>query len=123
MKDFFISYNGADRAWAEWIAWQLEGAGHSVVIQAWDFRQGGNFVLDMQRAVEEAQRTIIVLSPDFLAAKASGLTWTQAYEERQREARIAASIKRAEARAAALGGSATVGVIPDHPRPALAQAS
>ena len=22
-KDFFISYNGADQRWAEWIAWQL----------------------------------------------------------------------------------------------------
>ncbi len=27
MKDFFISYNSADRTWAEWIAWQLEEAG------------------------------------------------------------------------------------------------
>jgi hypothetical protein len=34
-----------------------------------------------------------------MAAKAKGLTWTQAYEQRQRDARIAASIKRAEARA------------------------
>jgi hypothetical protein len=24
VKDFFISYNQADRAWAEWIAWELE---------------------------------------------------------------------------------------------------
>ncbi|HEY1411484.1 MAG TPA: hypothetical protein VGF36_05050, partial [Rhodopila sp.] len=34
------------------------------------------------------------------AAKANGLTWTQAYEQRQRDARIAASLKRAEARTA-----------------------
>jgi hypothetical protein len=27
MKDFFVSYNGKDRAWAEWIAWELEEAG------------------------------------------------------------------------------------------------
>jgi len=26
MKDFFISYNSADRSWAEWIAWQLNEA-------------------------------------------------------------------------------------------------
>jgi hypothetical protein len=26
-KDFFISYNKADRAWAECVAWQLEGEG------------------------------------------------------------------------------------------------
>ena len=24
MKDFFISYNQANRAWAEWIDWELE---------------------------------------------------------------------------------------------------
>ena len=37
-KDFFISYNSADESWAEWIASVPEGAGHSTVIQAWDFR-------------------------------------------------------------------------------------
>jgi S-adenosylmethionine-diacylglycerol 3-amino-3-carboxypropyl transferase len=33
MKHFFISYNKADRQWAEWIAWELEAAGipHTVV--------------------------------------------------------------------------------------------
>jgi hypothetical protein len=81
MKDFFISYNRADRGWAEWIAWQLEAAGHTVVIQAWDFREGGNFVLDMQRAVEEARRTIIVLSPDFLASKFTAPEWAAAFSQ------------------------------------------
>ena len=45
-KDFFISYNKADRKWAEWIAWHLEeSGGYSVAIQAWDFGTGCNFVL------------------------------------------------------------------------------
>jgi hypothetical protein len=48
-KDFFISYTGADRQWAEWIAWHLEQAGYSTIIQAWDFRAGGNFAHEMQR--------------------------------------------------------------------------
>ena len=30
-KDFFISYNKADKAWAEWIAWELEEAGYKSV--------------------------------------------------------------------------------------------
>lgn len=81
MKDFFISYNQADKGWAEWIAWQLEAAGFQVVIQAWDFRQGGNFVLDMQRAVEEARRTIVVLSPDFLASKFTAPEWAAAFAQ------------------------------------------
>jgi TIR domain len=61
MKDFFISYTRTDQAWAEWIAWTLEGTGYSTVIQAWDFRPGTNFVLEMQRAAAEANRTIAVL--------------------------------------------------------------
>ncbi|HKQ89381.1 MAG TPA: FxSxx-COOH system tetratricopeptide repeat protein, partial [Blastocatellia bacterium] len=64
-KDFFISYTAKDREWAEWIAWQLEEDGYSVVVQAWDFRPGGNFMVDMQKATE-AERTIAVLSPDYL---------------------------------------------------------
>ncbi|MBI5653313.1 MAG: toll/interleukin-1 receptor domain-containing protein, partial [Chloroflexi bacterium] len=69
MKNFFISYTSADQQWAEWIAWQIENAGYSVVIQAWDFRPGSNFVLEMQRAASEAERTLAVLSPNFLAAR------------------------------------------------------
>ena len=41
-KDFFISYTGRDSKWAEWIAWCLEQAGYSVIIQAWDFPAGSN---------------------------------------------------------------------------------
>jgi tetratricopeptide (TPR) repeat protein len=43
--NFFISYTQADRAWAEWIAWVLEEAGYTTMIQAWDFRPGTNFVV------------------------------------------------------------------------------
>ncbi|MEM7797396.1 MAG: toll/interleukin-1 receptor domain-containing protein, partial [Cyanobacteria bacterium P01_C01_bin.118] len=32
MTSFFVSYNRADKAWAEWIAWTLEEAGHTAVI-------------------------------------------------------------------------------------------
>ena len=52
--DFFISYTAADRAWAEWIAWQLEDADYSTVLQAWDFKSGSNFVEKMQTAMDVA---------------------------------------------------------------------
>ena len=77
-KDFFVSYTGKDRQWAEWIAWQLEEAGYSVIIQAWDFRPGGNFVLDMQKAAE-AERTIAVLSPDYLQRPFPQAEWAAAF--------------------------------------------
>ncbi len=54
MADFFVSYTSADEAWAEWIGFVLEEEGFTVVIQAWDFRPGSNFVLEMQRAATEA---------------------------------------------------------------------
>jgi hypothetical protein len=77
-KDFFVSYNRADRQWAEWIAWHLEAAGHTTIIQAWDFRPGGNFVIEMQRAAEQAVRTIAVLSPDYLQALYTQPEWAAA---------------------------------------------
>jgi len=79
MKDFFISYNSADKSQAEWIGWQLEHAGYSVIIQAWDFGPGQNFVLEMQRAAAEARRTIAVLSPDYLNAKFTAPEWAAAF--------------------------------------------
>lgn len=80
MKDFFISYTGSDRTWAEWVAWVLEEAGYSVVIQAWDFRPGGNFVLDMQKATE-ANRTIAVLSSLYLQKPFPQSEWAAAFAQ------------------------------------------
>jgi len=79
--DFFISYNRADRAWAEWIAWQLEAAGYSTVLQAWDFVPGSNFVLEMDKAAQQAKRTIAVLSPSSLAAPFPQPEWGSAFAD------------------------------------------
>ncbi|MEO0769999.1 MAG: toll/interleukin-1 receptor domain-containing protein [Cyanobacteria bacterium J06649_4] len=79
-KDFFVSYNKADKEWAEWIAWVLEDKGHSVVIQSWDFRPGGNFILDMQRATTDSMRTIIVLSDAYLRALYTQPEWAAAFK-------------------------------------------
>lgn len=81
MKNFFISYNKADRSWAEWIAWQLEEAGYTTVIQAWDFLPGSNFVMKMQQASSDAERTIAVLSPDYLNALYINPEWAAAFAQ------------------------------------------
>jgi hypothetical protein len=73
--DFFVSYTSTDRAWAEWIAWQLEAKDYTVVIQAWDFRPGSDFVQKMHQAVKEAHRTIVVLSPAYLTSAFGGAEW------------------------------------------------
>jgi hypothetical protein len=81
MADFFISYTSADRLWAEWIGYVLEEEGLTAVIQAWDFRPGSNFVLEMQRAATEADRTIMVLSPDYLRSQFASSEWAAAFAQ------------------------------------------
>ena len=81
MKDFFISYNKADEGWAEWIAWQKEEESYTTVVQAWDFRPGSNFVLEMQKAAAETERTIAALSPDYLASGMTQPEWAARFVE------------------------------------------
>jgi len=81
IADFFISRNKADKAWAVWIAWQLEAAGYSVIIQDWDFRPGSNFALKMHEAITSSKRTIAVLSPDFLKSEYTAPEWAAAFAD------------------------------------------
>src|SRR6266487_5076698 len=78
-KDFFISYNKADQRWAEWIAWQLEEANYSVILQAWDFLSDSNFVVQMDRALTLAPRLIAVMSPQYLSALYTQPEWAAAF--------------------------------------------
>src|SRR4051794_13662553 len=66
-RDFFVSFNQADRAWATWIAWVLEEAKYSVWFQDWDFRQ--NFVEHMDEAHRKSAWTIAVLSDNYFGSK------------------------------------------------------
>ena len=77
--DFFISYNHRDQPWAEWIAWRLEAAGYKTRIQAWDFAVGSNFVLEMHKAAARADRTIAVLSPNYLESSFTAPEWAAAF--------------------------------------------
>jgi diguanylate cyclase (GGDEF)-like protein len=79
MKDFFLSYSKVDKKWAEWIAWQLEDAGYTTVLQAWDFSPGSNFVLKMQEAAATTQRTIVVLSENYLRSLPAASEWAAAF--------------------------------------------
>ncbi len=64
-RRIFVSYTQADRAWAEWIAWQLKEAGYEVTIQAWDFAAGNDFTQEMNQALEGADHVVAVLSPSY----------------------------------------------------------
>jgi len=78
-RDFFISYTGVNHAWAEWIAVQLEQAGYTTLLQAWDFRPGSDFVHQMQQATSTAGRTIAVLSPAYFGSAFGEAEWRAAF--------------------------------------------
>lgn len=63
--DFFVSYQRTDRTWAEWTAWQRWTAGHSILLQLWDFVPGTNWVKLMRDGASRSARVIVVLSPAY----------------------------------------------------------
>jgi hypothetical protein len=76
MTDFFISYTRVDKDWADWVAWVLEEAGHSVVLDTWDFRPGSNFMLAMDDALAKAERTLVILTPAYAESNYGRAEWT-----------------------------------------------
>jgi hypothetical protein len=80
-KNFFISFNKADRDWATWVAWVLEDAGYTVEFQDWDFRPGENFVLKMHQAIQNTERTLLILSEDFLNSSFTAAEWSSVFAQ------------------------------------------
>lgn len=78
-RDFFISYTQVNRPWAEWIAVQLEAAGYTTLLQAWDFHPGSDFLHQMQQATSTAGRTIAVLSPAYFGSQFGEAEWRAAF--------------------------------------------
>lgn len=61
-RDFFVSHAGADRAWAEWVAWQLVNAGYTVELDVWDWAVGRKFVTSMSDALDRCDRVVALFS-------------------------------------------------------------
>jgi hypothetical protein len=79
--DFFVSYTSTDRAWAEWIAWQLEAEGYQVIVQAWDFTPGNDWTHEMQHATATAGRVVAVLSAAYLRSAHAEAEWRTFYAQ------------------------------------------
>lgn len=79
--DFFITYNGKDENWAEWIAATLESESYTTVLQAWDFRPGDNFMAAMDHALTMCRHTLGVLTPNYLRSVFTRAEWTAAYRQ------------------------------------------
>jgi hypothetical protein len=60
--DFFVSHAGADRAWAEWVAWELIEAGYTVELDVWDWAAGRNFMSAISDALDRCDRVVALFS-------------------------------------------------------------
>lgn len=65
--DLFISYAGADRAWVEgYLLESLRQSGVNALSEA-AFVLGAPRLLEFERAIQQSQRTLLVISPAYLA--------------------------------------------------------
>ena len=80
MKNYFISYNHHDEAWAKWIDWTLRAEGYDTIVQAYDFPVGSNFVSNMDDALKEANHVLCVLTQQFLDSNWCKEEWTSAID-------------------------------------------
>jgi len=68
--DAFISYSHRDEKWVQGtlLPW-LEDAGLHVCIDFRDFEPGAPVLTEMERAVKQSRKTLLVLTPDYLASE------------------------------------------------------
>ncbi|WP_432039990.1 FxSxx-COOH system tetratricopeptide repeat protein [Streptomyces cucumeris] len=83
--DFFISYAGVERAWAEWVAWHLQEHGFSVEFDHQHWRAGDNTTARMSDALARSDRFLALLSPSYFERhRYTWDEWTAAYDDRER---------------------------------------
>ncbi len=71
--DVFISYSHYDAAWVqEWLLPRLEAAHFSICMDFRDFRPGAPSITEMERAVLESRKTILILTPAYVTSE-----WTE----------------------------------------------
>src|SRR5581483_11811336 len=80
-RDFLISYNDYDIAWAEWIGTQVEQAGYSTFLLAWDGRPGNNLILALDSALRTSRRCLLVLSPTYLQGDLTQAQWAAIFRQ------------------------------------------
>jgi tetratricopeptide (TPR) repeat protein len=76
-RALFISRAGADADFAAVVGSILEAAGHSVILQQWDFANR-NFVERMHAALTNGARVVALLSPEYLRSDHCQAEWQNA---------------------------------------------
>src|SRR4051812_42267517 len=79
--DFFISYTGPDRPWAEWVDYRLKQAGYSTIVQFNDFSAGRNIINEMHTALRSSKQVLGILSPRYLESPFAAAEWMAALRD------------------------------------------
>jgi hypothetical protein len=83
-ENLYISYAGPDRAWAEWVAWQLQDAGYTVELDVWHWRAGDDLVGRMDRALERGRVVALFSQAYFEPGRYTTEEWSVAMAARGR---------------------------------------
>ncbi|CAO5251131.1 toll/interleukin-1 receptor domain-containing protein [Frankia sp. AgKG'84/4] len=68
--DVFVSYSHVNAEWVDTVLVpRLRGAGLRVMLDSDDFRIGAPTLTEIERAVEESRRTLLVLTPAYLTSE------------------------------------------------------
>ncbi|HZF88788.1 FxSxx-COOH system tetratricopeptide repeat protein [Streptomyces sp.] len=91
----YVSYAGADRPWAEWVAWQLQDAGFAVELDAWHWEAGANAVLRMNEAMERGRMVALFSAAYFEPERWTTDEWTAVLAGRDRGRLIPVLVQKA----------------------------
>jgi TIR domain len=68
--DVFLSYSHRDEKWVQkWLLPRLEAEGLRVCIDFRDFELGAPSLVEMERSVLQSQRTLLILTPEYLSSE------------------------------------------------------
>jgi TIR domain len=79
--DLCISYAASDRTWAEWVARQLERAGYTTVLQAWEVPASDDLVVRRRELLTSTVRILVLVSRASLAAPYRAAAWIGGFLE------------------------------------------
>ncbi|MDV9175839.1 toll/interleukin-1 receptor domain-containing protein, partial [Streptomyces sp. W16] len=72
----FVSHAGADLAWAEWVAWQLQDAGYEAELGVWHWGAGENVILNMDQALAAGPMVALFSAAYFEPERWTTEEWT-----------------------------------------------
>ncbi|MBK3640661.1 FxSxx-COOH system tetratricopeptide repeat protein [Streptomyces sp. MBT33] len=81
---FFISYARDDQAWAEWMAWQLQDAGHEVWLDTWSLLPGDVIEDAMLTAVRASETVLVLVSSSYARSRHAMAELETAYAAEKR---------------------------------------